>query len=128
VLLRVQSNLHITLAEEGLAILSCGLVVTGKVWFSDWRSMTHAREDNLAGSKIWLASTVTKGLVKETHWFSKLCGARPDNMAEEGVYFGELLLRGCGQAKGNQSCNLLALGNLCGFPVRDQGLLEDLLV
>jgi hypothetical protein len=82
-----------------LAILSYRLVVTGKVWFGDWRSVTHACEDNFAGSKAWSASTVTEGLIKETHWLSKFCRTRPDDVVEEGVYFGELLLRGRGQAK-----------------------------
>ncbi|KAE7999944.1 hypothetical protein FH972_004322 [Carpinus fangiana] len=68
-------------------------------------SVTHAREDNLAGSKAWSASMVAERLVKETHWFSKFCRTRPDDVAEEGAYSGELLLRGRGQAKGNQSCN-----------------------
>jgi hypothetical protein len=93
------------LAKEGLAILSCGLVVIGKVWFGDWRSVTHVREDNLVGSKAWSASTVTERLVKETHWFSKYYRTKPDDVAEEGAYFGELWLRGRGQEKGNQSCN-----------------------
>ncbi|KAB8433044.1 hypothetical protein FH972_025002 [Carpinus fangiana] len=44
-------------------------------------------------------------LVKETHWFSKFCRTTPDDVAKEGAYFGQLLLRGRGQAKGNQSCN-----------------------
>jgi hypothetical protein len=50
--------------------------------------VTHAHEDNLAGSKAWSASTVAEGLVKETHWFNKFYRTRPDDVAEEGVYFG----------------------------------------
>ena len=59
-------------------------MVTGKVWFGEWRSVTHAREDNLAGSKAWSVSTVTERLVKETHWFNKFCRTRLDDVAEEG--------------------------------------------